>query len=135
MILTGNISKKQLKAIHWFAQQLFSTQLSQHLHIKVSYKKVDTHWGLTIIDDYNQRGYPRHFTLEVNRSLSEHEKLMTLAHEMVHVRQYAKMELNEEMNRWHGEYVNTDLIPYHEQPWEIEAYDLGDRLFKQYQKL
>jgi hypothetical protein len=60
---------------------------------------------------------------------------MTLAHEMVHVRQYAKMELNEEMNRWHGEYVNTDLIPYHEQPWEIEAYDLGDRLFKQYQKL
>jgi predicted nucleotidyltransferase component of viral defense system len=132
MIISGNVSKKQMKAIDWFAQKLFSPQLSQHLYIRISYVKVDTHWGLAIIDGHNKRGYPREFIIEVNRSLTEHEKIMTLAHELVHIRQYAKMELNEEMNSWHGEYVNADVIPYHEQPWEIEAYDVGDKLFKEY---
>ena len=132
MVISGNITKRQLRAIDYFAKELFSPQLSKHIHIKISLRNVDTHWGLTIVDDYNASGKPRYFIIEVAKKLNERERLMTLAHEMVHVKQYANLELNEEMNRWHGEYVDSDKIPYIEQPWEIEAYDLGDRLFEQY---
>lgn len=132
MVIYGNITKKQLQAIDYFAQRIFSPQLSKHIHIRVSYRKVDTHWGLAIIDDYNKRGQPRYFTIEIKKSLNEQERLMTLAHELVHIKQYAKMELNEEMNRWHGKFVDSDKIPYIDQPWEIEAYDVGDKLFQEY---
>ena len=132
MVILGNITKRQLKAIDYFARSLFSPQLSKHLHIRISYRNVNTHWGLTIVDDYNKRGLPRYFIIEVNKNLNERERMMTLAHELVHVRQYAKLELNEEMNRWHGKFVDADKIPYIEQPWEIEAYDVGDKLFEDY---
>ena len=132
MVISGKISKRQLQAINYFASRLLSHQLSRHLHIRISYRNVNTHWGMTIVDDYNASGKPRYFLIEVNKNLNERERLMTIAHEMVHVKQYAKMELNEEMNRWHGKFVDADKIPYIEQPWEIEAYDVGDKLFEDY---
>lgn len=48
-------------------------------------------------------------------------KLMTLAHECVHLKQYAMGEIDENMNTWKGTRVpkSTD---YWDSPWEIEAY-------------
>ena len=132
MVIQGRPSKSQVKAIDYFARRLFSRQLCQHLHIRLSFKKTNDYWGLAIVDDYNAKGMPRYFTVEVKRDLSEQEKLMSIAHELVHIRQYATGQLNEEMTLWQGESVNSDLIPYFEQPWEIEAYDLGDQLYKDY---
>lgn len=132
MVIYGKVSKDNLSAINFFAERLFSSQLSRHIHVKVSYIKMRNHWGLTCVDDYNKAGKPRYFTLQINRNLKPHEKLMTISHELVHVKQYALMELNEEMTKWCGEDVNIKTLPYHKHPWEIEAYDLGDRLFDEY---
>lgn len=132
MIVHGKVTKQELKAIDYFADALLSPQLKQHITITVSFRKTDNHWGLTIIDDYNKSGKPREFILEVKKDLSKKERLMTLAHEMVHVKQYAMMELNEQMNMWHGNYINSDVVPYMQQPWEIEAYDVGDNLFEEF---
>lgn len=87
---------------------------------------------MAIVDDYNAKGLPRYFTVEVKRDLSEKEKLRSIAHELVHIRQYATGQLNEEMTLWEGQSVNPDVIPYLEQPWEIEAYALGDKLYGDY---
>ena len=45
--------------------------------------------------------------------------LATLAHELVHVKQFVRGELNESLTRWKNKnYANTD---YWDQPWEKEA--------------
>ncbi len=49
--------------------------------------------------------------------------MQKLAHEMVHVKQYIKGQLAEDskgFQLWKGAQVDADL-PYHKQPWEVEA--------------
>lgn len=132
MIVRGKVTKQELKAIDYFADALLSPQLKQHIIINISFRKTDNHWGLTIIEDYNSKGKPREFILEIKKDLKKHERLMTIAHEMVHVKQYANMELNEQMNMWQGNYINSDIVPYMQQPWEIEAYNIGDNLYEEF---
>jgi hypothetical protein len=132
MIIKGNVSKKLLSAIDNFADVLFSPQLKRHIEIKIVYRKNLAHYGLADIDDYNKSGLPRYFIIEIKKELDENERIRTVAHEMVHVRQYALLQLNAEMNMWHGKKVNADKIPYMDQPWEIEAHDVGDFLYEEY---
>lgn len=132
MIIYGKVPKSHLKAIAYFADNLICRRLSRHLHITIRYKKTENYWGLTSVEGYNKSGKPRHFIIEVNRFLNEREKIMTIAHEMVHVKQYAILDLNEEMTNWRGKIVDAEKIPYIKQPWEKEAYKVGDKLFGEY---
>ncbi len=58
--------------------------------------------------------------------------MKTLAHELVHVRQYVRNELNDEMNTWKGRKVDSDAIDYDDQPWEVEANKLGNEIYELY---
>lgn len=131
MVILGNVPKKHLKAIDYFADCIFTPQKSKHLTIEVKYKNIETQ-GEVYIEDYNKRGVPNHFVILVKRSDSEKEKLITIAHELVHVKQYCLGELNEEGTHWLGEYVNVEELEYEELPWEIEAWDVGEYLYQQY---
>ena len=51
---------------------------------------------------------------------------------MIHVKQYAYDELNSEMTLWRGKKVDPDKIPYAQQPWEIEAWTKGDKLYRSF---
>jgi hypothetical protein len=69
----------------------------------------------------------REFHITVDKTLTKKETLLALAHEMVHLKQYAKGELKDifrpaKMIKWHGDRYMTDGVDYWEQPWEIEAY-------------
>ena len=79
----------------------------------------------------SKSGNPRHFIIEVNSNQNDGERVRTLAHEMVHIKQYCRKELNEEATVWRDEVVNPNLS-YDEQPWEIEAHSLGDTLYEEY---
>jgi len=63
------------------------------------------------------------------------QMLITLAHEMVHVKQYARNELKQlvrqPMYRWKKEYLPLDT-PYADQPWEKEAYALEQELYDEW---
>ena len=131
MTVNGKLSKYHLSAMNYFADTLLTKQLKRHIIVNVRFRKSMDVLGLTEVDDYNLSGKPREFTLEINRSQSEYEIVRTLAHEMVHVRQYAYGELNEEATQWCGQKCARDL-EYHEQPWEIEAHDVGDIIFNDY---
>ena len=89
------------------------------------------HLGLTSVEDYNASYKPREFILDIKSTQTEDEIIRTLAHEMVHVKQYVYGGLDEEGMKWCGKNLTRDL-PYHEQPWEIEAHDVGDILFVDY---
>lgn len=120
-----------MRALDEFASMLLTPQLKRHIIIHVVFRKKMRYLGLTTVEDYNVVGKPREFIIEIKRNQSEVETIKTLAHEMVHVRQFARGELNEEGTLWQGRSITRDL-DYHEQPWEIEAHDLTEILYEEY---
>ena len=84
--------------------------------------------GLASVEDYNVLGMPNAFLIEVKRN-TEEEMIKTLGHECVHVLQYARGELNEQMTLWRGRKVDADKLSYYEQPWEKEAIRLEQELY------
>jgi hypothetical protein len=71
----------------------------------------------------------------IDSSLGFERLLLTLAHEMVHVKQYAKGQVKNnsqgKVRFWMGKSVRKD---YYEQPWELEAFSkeriLANKVFK-----
>jgi hypothetical protein len=126
MIVQGKLSKTQLNAINHFAELLFTPQMNRHIRINFKFRQKFDWLGLVSIDDYNESGKPREFLVEINSKQSQEEIIKTIAHEMVHVKQYVYGELNEQGTMWFNVVYNVD---YEEQPWEIEAHDLTDYLY------
>jgi len=131
MIVRGKLTQSRLQAIDFFADKLLTKQLNRHIIVNVIFRKNLDHLGLTYVDDYNLSGKPREFTLEIYRKQTEEEILKTLAHELVHVRQYSIGDLNEEATLWQGRLMESNLA-YDNQPWEIEANELADILYEEY---
>ena len=74
---------------------------------------------------YCLRQTDREFELELDSRLTLRTMLETVAHEMVHVKQYARREMNdfafkEVHYKWKGKLV-PDSTDYWDLPWEIEA--------------
>ena len=130
MIINGRIPKLHLLAIDHFADLLFTPQRKYSLELTVQYKKLDV-FGLVYIDNYNLKGKPDSFIIEINHRLDKESKLKTLAHELVHVKQYSLGYLNESMTRWRGKKVSTNLS-YENKPWEIEAELFGLNLYESF---
>ena len=73
----------------------------------------------------------RDYEIEIDKSLSIKDIVLTLAHEMVHVKQYVNKEMALEGWRWKNAMVKMDT-PYIELPWEKEAYKLQAKVAKAY---
>ena len=71
----------------------------------------------------------RTFEIEVHRDLKLRTLLETVAHEIVHVKQYARRELHPVHNTWCGKTVNPKKVSYWDLPWEIEAHGREAGLF------
>ena len=70
----------------------------------------------------------RHFRIDVCLYANW---LQILAHEMVHIKQFARNELDLYMERWKKR-LYCGNIDYWNQPWEREAYRLQGRLVADY---
>lgn len=83
--------------------------------------------------DLDQTQNPRCFHIDLDSSQRLRTLLITLAHEMVHVKQYARNEYTyastEGKYKWQGKKVNVDKTDYWELPWEIEAHGREIGLF------
>ena len=75
------------------------------------------------------------FEIEVDESLPREEFIKTICHEMVHVKQYLKGELVEERCKriWKG--VDHTSDSHFDYPWEIEAYELEEVLYKLFEEM
>ncbi len=60
--------------------------------------------------------------------LSYEQIMQTLAHEMVHAKQYLRGELNGWTNSWKGKKPRN--YKYENAPWEREAYKLEKKLYE-----
>jgi len=117
------------QATWWYAEKLMGKRLIAGLEININMNhtlatKYDME-GSCIWEDEMRR--PREFTIELDSTMSIRNILTALAHEMVHVKQWAKDEMYEYVNspklvRFKGEKMHMDDIDYWDYPWEIEAY-------------
>lgn len=74
------------------------------------------------------------YVIEISNRIKSEDFINTILHEMIHLKQGIKRELTERQGKqyWKGkDHSNTE---YYDQPWEIEAYQLQETLFKKYKK-
>lgn len=84
---------------------------------------------------------PKRFLVVINSRLGKRKMLECLAHEMVHVKQYALGELwdyrNPNLVKWCGKKFYFDASNdelYYDSPWEIEAYGRSIGLYVGFKK-
>ena len=73
------------------------------------------------------------FNIRLDKDLNRSELIKTLGHEIVHVKQFARRELQFGCgkDRWFGK-AYPITTPYSRQPWEKEAEKLEKELFVMY---
>jgi len=112
------------EAVRFYASTLMNRQLVKNLTVKVFFRD-DGVDGLCNTDD--DLAKPREFALQINPKRSVKAMLTALAHEMVHVKQYAtgesrQYERTSYVTKFRGVMVNTETTNYWDLPWEIDAY-------------
>jgi histidinol phosphatase-like enzyme len=112
-----------LKATEYYMSMLIPRHISRHITLDVEFEQKldDKADGFCEVVSCNQRKKPREFLIQIQKNKSQRYMLMTLAHEIVHLKQYAMGELDENMNVWKGRRVHSKT-DYWDTPWEIEAH-------------
>ena len=119
-----------LKNLSDFILNKFFTKAKQNkLNIVVTFKKglfeKTNQYANCIWEDEHYR--PFDFTIEIDPDQKIQLLLNSLAHELVHVKQWAKGEfyqLQRETNvyKFNGQRWDIDQVDYWDTPWEIEAH-------------
>ena len=146
--VTGMVGKraekaKLIEAAEFFAAKLMDPRMVRNLVIDLEVRKDFDVQG-ECIDEEGTRN-PRFFTISLKRQEID-EMIKTLGHEMVHVKQHAKNELQggimvaargglKMASRWKGEIWKPKARQdaYYDSPWEIEAYGMEVGLFAKWQ--
>jgi len=121
-----NLTKIFKLATNFFANTLLSKRTVAKLDIQIFVQDKLRAGGFCFCEDHGKN--PRSFTIEIARNKRELQMIKILAHEMVHVKQYARNEMrdksykNTPVTYWLGE-LHYDTM-YWDRPWEIEAYGL-----------
>ena len=112
-------------AVIWSIKKLGLSRLSS-LNSDVKLKKMkEGEFGYCSVGDTI-----REFCLDINSNVSIKDLVATIIHEMVHVRQFARKEMDTDGMRWKSRNIpeNTD---YMDLPWEKEAYRLEEKYVKE----
>lgn len=122
------------RAAEFYAERLGMTQRLRDkitLFIKIEREQFGFAGLCSWLDDYIG---PKEFEIQI-LDQGKHETLRTLAHEIVHVKQYAKGQLRDlisqqDMVVWNGarKKLADDTEDYMSQPWEAEAFSMEDKL-------
>lgn len=75
------------------------------------------------------------YNVEINNRYGKEYQLKSLAHELVHVKQYVYKELGDvslSQFKWKGKTIDYNSLSYFEYPHEIEAFGLEHSLYSMY---
>jgi hypothetical protein len=132
--------KKYVASLAQFCVDKFMPRIKDVVEIRIHLKDLTKQHAYGFCtsdpDDESERSdRPRHFMIEVHKNMRLRRVLETVAHEMVHAKQYAKGELYDSTRlakqRWQGKWVSKNLN-YWDMPWEIEAHGREAGLFIQW---
>ena len=133
--VTGGIRGQREKAesmAHYVIQKLMPRMRTLNIEIEIKDFEGDDSCGYCLPAGHANPSRPRDFEIEINRYLDMRTMLETVAHEMVHVKQYARKELFETSvgkHRWLDEWYDDSKLSYWDLPWEIEAHGRECGLF------
>jgi hypothetical protein len=120
------------RAVQFYSLELMSNKMLENIFLRIKFnKKLDAH-GYASVTEFSPSNKPRQFEIEIHPGIGAAEILRTLAHEMVHIKQYVHGEVNVNLTRWMG--IKVDEPDYWVQPWEIEAYGNQPGLFTKFAK-
>lgn len=126
------------KAVKFYCTLLLSKRILKKLKVRIVFlDPKDIGHNLANCEWIDTNHSPREFEITINNNLLEEETLMSLAHECVHIKQYAKNELKDLLRTnktsWYGKVVETDDdFGYWDTPWEIEAYGKEKGLYMRF---
>lgn len=125
--VTGSTKDKRAlaeKTVAWSIKKLGLSRMSS-LSIDVVLRKMKKHeYGYCNIVDNN-----RNFVIDVNKNVTIKDLVSTIIHEMVHVKQFARNEMNGHNMQWKSKIISEDT-DYMDLPWEKEAYRLEEKFVK-----
>ena len=145
----GKTSQKYAEAAYFYAVMLMDKRIYENLTIDIEVlKNLEVDGQCEMTDDVYP---PRIFKIRLRRIAMEKREFYSdpfrvLAHEMVHVKQYAKGEMRDRSTHSRGGKIDehviwmgkpwkpkkTDMYPTLDAPWEIEAYGREPGLFAKY---
>jgi len=112
-----------LEAAQFFSQELISnTRVRNNCQITIKFTSEIKDYGYASIVGFNSKNLPRKFLIEIHSGIGARNILETLAHEMVHVKQYIMNETNDSLTIWRGKKINSKKVDYWNHPWEIDAF-------------
>ena len=119
--------KRVQEMVHYCINKLMPRMQTLDIEIKLKDLKGDA-LGYCLSED------TRTFDLEIDKKQNLRKLLLTVAHEMVHVKQYVRKEMDDwngvAVARWKGGTVLPNTS-YYDLPWEKEAYRLQAKLAKE----
>lgn len=111
-------------ATDWMARLIMSNKLLNNISIQVEFAPEEGNKGSTECLDEDYR--PRDFKIMIDPELSRRNQLTTLAHELVHVKQFAMGEMRYtkdfDLIKWYKQSIHSEKTEYWDLPWEIEAF-------------
>jgi len=127
------------QATEYYCSRLLSKKMMSSLDIDIIFKKkLDDDNDFEAFCEYGgKEDGIRYFTIELKKNLSVRDTLTYLAHECVHLKQFALGELKDGTvyaltTRWKGREINEQQVDYWDQPWEIEAYGREKGLYSNF---
>lgn len=121
------------RSVNFYAENLIpSKRLRDNVYLTIKFNPKLTVWAFASIEEYNSSNKAREFLIEIHPWIGAAEILKTLAHEMVHIKQFVHGETNETLSKWKGLSIDSDAIDYYQQPWELEAYSLETGLWTKF---
>ena len=122
--LDMNLQASALMAVKLFAKKLDIHRLRTNIQVKFHHKLfVDNSHSEGLCESVDSRNFIIDIALYGNW-------MSTLAHELVHVKQFARGELTDNLQYWKGK--DHSETKYWEQPWEKEARRLQKKLMNEY---
>jgi hypothetical protein len=117
-------------------QYLDELEVSKNIRLTVNFtlKLAEHVEGMTFCQNYPDADAYQLIQVRIDSRLNEMQQRLVLAHEMVHVKQFAKGELKVLSNQkvmWKGKFYFRRTYSQ-ETPWEKEAFRADDQLVKQY---
>ena len=123
----GNKTQREIchKVVAHMIWQLLPRFRTLDIQVNLTTIKSDA-IGFCMMQDTNRK-----FEIELDKKLGIKEMVQALCHEMVHVKQYARNEMNDGIvkgrARWKSKYIKMDTN-YWDLPWEKEAYRMEKKL-------
>lgn len=131
------LSRSEIKeAVNIFGEITLGKRLAKNVSVVVENKKMNRVF-MGFCNPVSEERNPREFHIVLNSLISKNDQLRTIAHEMVHVQQFARNRLKCLDNgkfKWNSKVFRLTDSNYLKVQWEKEAHMCEEYLLKFYKE-